>query len=96
MSVRLGYSFAQAIAAADDPHYVAQAYGRFLSSLPNGSAYDTNRDIRSHLAQAEMRDRQWFEQHADGALCESCGNWTRRHVDGCDNPVHPQKAKGEE
>lgn len=28
-------------------------------------------------------------------LCTDCGNWTRRHVDGCDNPIHPQ-AKGEE
>lgn len=62
MSVRLGYSFAQAIAAADDPWYVAQTYGKFLASLPNGSERDLGRDIRSQLAQAEARDRMWSER----------------------------------
>lgn len=60
MSVRLGYTIGQAIAAADDPWYVAQAYERFLASLPDSDR--AGRDVRARLAQAEMRDRMWAEK----------------------------------
>lgn len=29
-------------------------------------------------------------------LCPTCGNWTKRYVDGCDEPCHPSNPKGEE